>query len=368
MTWSRANSALSARLPILSAHGPRVFLRGVVESGDGTVSAELVAVSAPMRRVLREVERVAALASTVLLQGETGVGKGLLARTLHRRSPRRQLPFVHADCASLAPSVLESELFGHERGAFTGAVGRRIGRCERAGDGTLFLDEIAELDAALQGCLLRVLQDREYERVGSSEPRRFRARIIAATQRDLAADVRAGRFRADLFYRLDVIRIAIPPLRQRREDVPPLCAAALARIAASHGVSAPRLSGAALAELAQHGWPGNVRELENVLERLVVWLPGAPVGPRDVREALGPQGAAYPDDRVRESLSALPSARSDVARAIRESGGNVAAAARRLGVARTTLRRRLAHSDLAASARGGAVPKHEPAQGELFGI
>ncbi len=291
-----------------------------------------------MCRVLRELERVAVLSSTVLLLGETGVGKGLVARTLHGRSPRRQQPFVHADCASLAPSVLESELFGHERGAFTGAVARRIGRLERAGGGTLFLDEIGELDAALQGRLLRVLQDREFERVGSSEPRRFGARIVAATQRDLAADVRAGRFRADLFYRLDVIRIAIPPLRERREDVAPLCRAALARIAVRHGAPAPRLASSALEALARRAWPGNVRELENALERLFVRFPGALVGAGEVGEVLDLHDVPC-EELVRDG----PAERTDIARALRDANGNVAAAARSLGVPRTTLRRRIAH-------------------------
>jgi len=299
---------------------------------------EWVVASAAMRRVASEVERAAALSSTVLLLGETGVGKGLVARTLHGLSPRRELPFVHADCAALAPSVLESELFGHERGAFTGAVARRIGRLERAGGGTLFLDEIGELDSALQGRLLRVLQDREYERVGSSEPRRFGARIVAATQRDLVADVRAGRFRADLFYRLDVIRIAIPPLRERREDVPPLCAALLARIAARHGAPAPQLGADAVAALALRAWPGNVRELENALERLLVRFAGQPVCAADVREVLHPPSARG-DDLVRDA----PEAPADIARALRDARGNVAAAARSLGVPRTTLRRRIAH-------------------------
>jgi two-component system response regulator HydG len=302
------------------------------------IGPEWVAASAAMRRIAGEIDRAAALSSTVLLLGETGVGKGLVARTLHGRSPRRQLPFVHADCASLAPSVLESELFGHERGAFTGAVARRIGRLERAGAGTLFLDEVGELDAALQGRLLRVLQDREYERVGSSEPRRFGARVVAATQRDLASDVRAGRFRADLFYRLDVIRIAIPPLRERREDVPPLCAALLARIAARHGAVAPRLCADAVAALARHAWPGNVRELENALERLFARFPGAPVAADDVRGVLHPCPAL-----CEELVCDAPAALADIARALRDARGNVAAAARTLGVPRTTLRRRIAH-------------------------
>jgi transcriptional regulator with PAS, ATPase and Fis domain len=304
----------------------------------GSIGAEWVVASAAMRRIAGEVERAASLSSTVLLLGETGVGKGLTARTLHGRSPRRQLPFVHADCASLAPSVLESELFGHERGAFTGAVARRIGRLERAGAGTLFLDEVGELDAALQGRLLRVLQDREYERVGSSEPRRFAARVVAATQRDLASDVRAGRFRADLFYRLDVIRIAIPPLRERREDIAPLCAALLARIAVRQSVVAPQLDTSAVDVLVRHAWPGNVRELENTLERLFARAPGARVGADDVRAVL------HACPALREDVVCdVPDARVDIARALREARGNVTAAARSLGVPRTTLRRRIAH-------------------------
>ena len=306
--------------------------------GWALIGAEWVTASAAMRRISCEVERAAALSSTVLLLGETGVGKGLLARTLHVRSPRRELPFVHADCASLAPSVLESELFGHERGAFTGAVARRIGRLERAGAGTLFLDEIGELDAALQGRLLRVLQDREYERVGSSEPRRFGARVVAATQRDLASDVRSGRFRADLFYRLDVIRIAIPPLRERPEDIPPLCTALLARIAARHGATAPRLAGTAVEALTRHAWPGNVRELENALERLIARFPGALVTADQVCEVL------HASPMLGEDLVCdAPAEPADIARALRDARGNVAAAARTLGVPRTTLRRRIAH-------------------------
>jgi transcriptional regulator with PAS, ATPase and Fis domain len=334
-----ASCALGATHDLERAGRAVLFFASGSSRRRGTVICpKLVASSAPMSRVLREVERVAALSSTVLLLGETGVGKGLVARTLHERSPRRQLPFVHADCAALAPSVLESELFGHERGAFTGAVARRIGRLERAGGGTLFLDEIGELDAALQGRLLRVLQDREFERVGSSEPRRFAARIVAATQRDLVGDVRAGRFRADLFYRLDVIRIAIPPLRERRDDIVPLCAALLARIAARHGAMAPQLGEPAFAALAQHAWPGNVRELENALERLIVRFAGARVGAIEVREALELRAASCAD-LVRET----PAVGTEIARALRDANGNVAAAARSLGVSRTTLRRRIAH-------------------------
>ncbi len=313
-----------------------------------------------MQRVMREVERVAPLASTVWISGETGVGKGLVARALHQRSPRERRPFVHVDCAALAPSVLESELFGHERGAFTGAVARRVGRLERAADGTLFLDEIGELALALQARLLRVLQDREFERVGSSTPRRLRARIVVATQRDLRADVAAGRFRADLFYRLDVIRLAIPPLRARPEDLPPLVVTRLARIGARDGLAPPTLDDSALTALAGHHWPGNVRELENVLERLAAHHAGAAVGGAEVRAVLAPSAAAR--DRVCEGAPSGARRLAAWAEALEASGGNVAEAARALGVPRTTLRRHLARigTRSAEPERRRAVHEHQP--------
>jgi two-component system response regulator HydG len=315
-----------------------------------------------MRRVARQIEDAAALSATVLVTGETGVGKGLVARRLHERSPRRRQPFVHADCAALAPSVLESELFGHERGAFTGAVSHRIGRLERAGDGTLFLDEIGELAPSLQGRLLRVLQDRAFERVGSSEPRRRRARIVAATQRDLGALVATGGFRADLFYRLDVLRIDLPPLRDRADDLPGLIERHLGGIARSEHAAPPRLSEAAHALQRAHRWPGNERELENVLERLCAARPGDVAGAAAARAALRTP-LPWPD-RVHDAPPSpdRPDAASVLA-ALRATRGNVAQAARRLGVPRTTLRRRLARigpADSAQSERGSPVDQHQP--------
>jgi len=230
----------------------------------------LIGESPAIQRVRRELFGVSALDSTVLITGETGTGKGLAARLLHEFSPRSRRAFVHADCSGLAGSLIESELFGHERGAFTGAVAPRIGRFEAAAGGTLFLDEIGELSLALQAKLLRVLQDQVYERVGSNRPRVMSARIVAATNSDLESAVSAGLFRRDLFFRLNVIRVEMPPLRDRREDLPGLVQFLIQRIAARLRIGAPAATPALLSELTRHDWPGNVRELMNVLERFLV--------------------------------------------------------------------------------------------------
>ncbi|MEN8158517.1 MAG: sigma 54-interacting transcriptional regulator [Myxococcota bacterium] len=229
----------------------------------------LIGASAAMAAVRRQIERLADLPSTVLIVGETGTGKSLAARALHAAGRRARHPFVHTDCAGLPESLFESELFGHARGAYTGAVGARPGRVERAGEGTLFLDEIGELPLRLQAKLLRLLHERCFERLGSATPRPFRGRIVAATNRDLGAAVRTGRFRRDLWFRLDVLRLELPPLREHLEDLPALAAALLARIATRLGLPCPPLEPHFLADLAAHDWPGNVRELENALER---WL------------------------------------------------------------------------------------------------
>jgi DNA-binding NtrC family response regulator len=277
--------------------------------------------SAAMREVRRQLERLADLPTTVLLLGETGTGKSLVARALHAAGARRARPFVHVDCAGLAEALFESELFGHERGAFTGAVAARVGRAEAACDGTLFLDEIGELSPRLQAKLLRLLQERRFERLGGSVSHRLRARVVAATNLDLDAAVARGAFRRDLAYRLDVARIVLPPLRERREDLPALARALLARTAERLGLPVPADAAAGLTCFATHTWPGNVRELENVLER---WLVGGAVGPARLGEA------------------------EYIARTLAATGGNVARAARRLGLARSTLRGRLRRLDLTA--------------------
>jgi len=235
---------------------------------------ELVGDSPGIEAVRRAVALVAPTAATVLVLGETGTGKELVARSVHAQSPRRERPFVPVSAAALAPGLVASELFGHEAGAFTGAVRQRKGRFEAADGGTLFLDEVGELSADAQVALLRVLQERVVERVGGGEPIPVDVRVVAATHRDLAAEVRAGRFREDLFYRLHVFPITVPPLRVRRADVPALAAYFLRRFAAAHGRSVSSLGPQTLRTLTAHDWPGNVRELANVVERAVILSTG----------------------------------------------------------------------------------------------
>ena len=226
--------------------------------------------SVTIARLRQSLRRVARADATVLLRGETGTGKGLVARLLHDASARASAPFAHVDCAALAPSVIESELFGHERGAFTGADACRAGRLEAAAGGTLFLDEIAELEPRLQAKLLRALQDRAFERVGGTRTLTLQARVVAATHRDLRRMVADGSFRADLYFRLQVFEVTLPPLRERLEDLPVLVARGLAAIAARSGVAPPQCGDPFVEALAVHRWPGNVRELWNLLEPAVV--------------------------------------------------------------------------------------------------
>lgn len=226
--------------------------------------------SPKMQQVFKVVSQVAPSRATILLTGESGTGKELVAAAIHQRSTRHDGPFVKLHCAALAEGLLESELFGHERGAFTGAERRREGRFEAAHGGTLFLDEIGEISPATQVKLLRVLQEHEFERVGGNQTLSVDTRLIAATNRDLKAMVAAGRFREDLFYRLNVINVHLPALRERPSDVPALATHFLRRFASENGKRVDRISDAALARLAGYAWPGNVRELENVVERAVV--------------------------------------------------------------------------------------------------
>jgi transcriptional regulator with GAF, ATPase, and Fis domain len=304
-----------------------------------------------MTRLRAALDRVAASESTLLLRGETGTGKGLAARLVHAASGRSAGPFVHVDCAALAPTVIESELFGHERGAFTGASDTRVGRLEAAARGTLFLDEVGELEPRLQAKLLRVLQERDFERVGGSRTLPMTARVIAATHRDLRRAVSEGGFRADLYFRLQVVEVELPPLRERLEDLRDLVASLLGDLAREMGRAAPVVGESFLAALTGHAWPGNVRELRNLLERLLVRgaagrlertaFDGA-FEPGWLRDTAAPEPVAggYPDERAR------------IADALVATGGNVARAARRLGVARSTLRNRIARHGL-----GHLIPK-----------
>lgn len=243
---------------------------------------EIVGQSAAFHRVLRQVKQVAPTSATVLVQGETGVGKDVIARALHQWSARRECAFIKVLCAALPDTLLESELFGHEHGAFTGAVECQVGRFELADGGTLFLDDICELVLPMQTKLLRVLEDGEFERLGSSQTRRVDVRVIATANQDLTQLVRAGLFRADLYYRLNVFPIYMPPLRERVEDIPVLARAFMERFGQRHGKTIRTLSSATVEHLQGYAWPGNVRELGNVIERSVICTVGDTLEVADV--------------------------------------------------------------------------------------
>jgi len=245
--------------------------RGELNNDDGAaVEDGIVGSSVPLRNALSQVACVAPLDSTVLILGETGTGKELIARAIHKRSSRSAEPFISVSCAAIPHSLIASELFGHEKGAFTGAIQRRQGRFELAQRGTIFLDEVGELPAEMQIALLRVLQEREFERLGSSRPIRANVRVIAATNRNLEAAIEDNTFRADLFYRLDVFPIEVPPLRERIEDIPLLVEHFASRFARQAGKRINKISYRTLTLLQSYDWPGNVRELQNVVERAVI--------------------------------------------------------------------------------------------------
>lgn len=282
--------------------------------------------------VRRAIQQVAATDATVLILGETGTGKELVARALHEQSRRAGAAFAPLNCAALPPGLIATELFGCEVGAFTGAVKRRAGRFEQAHGGTLFLDEVGELALDAQAMLLRALQERTIERVGSNEPVAVDVRLVAATNRALAAEVRAGDFRADLFYRLNVFPIELPPLRERADDIPALAAHFLRHFAQKHRKPATTLSPPALRTLQGHDWPGNVRELQNVVERAVIVAEGAEV-------AINPAwlGAASPVETARTWAE---QEKDRIRAALRAAGGRVygpGGAAHRLGLKPTTL-------------------------------
>jgi two-component system response regulator PilR (NtrC family) len=248
--------------------------------------------SAAIEEVRQLVEKVAPTRTTVLLTGESGTGKEVVARAIHHRGPRADQPFVAINCGAIPEGLIESEFFGHQKGAFTGASEARPGLFEVAGSGTLFLDEVGELPQPLQVKLLRALQERRIRRVGGTSDIAIAARIMAATNRDLAGEVKAGRFREDLFYRLNVIQIRLPPLRERREDLPEFCRHFVARFAADLGRVAPALSPEAARLLEAHPWPGNLRELANVLERAVTLATGEVLGPEALPSSLRAPGAS----------------------------------------------------------------------------
>jgi two-component system, NtrC family, response regulator AtoC len=304
---------------------------------------ELVARSEAMREALRLAGRVAATDANVLVTGESGTGKDALALFVHAMSPRALAPFVKIDCAALPAELLEAELFGFERGAFTGATAAKPGRLEAAHKGTLVLDEIAHLSRDAQAKLLRVIERREFERLGGRRTVRVDARLVALTNVDLDDAVRRRAFREDLFYRLNVVRIHVPPLRERREDVEPLALKFLAAYAAKHGRAAGRFGRAALAALGAYDFPGNVRELANVVERAVIVAEGGEVGAGDLPDAV--RGAATSPRGRRARRPTLAELEDDYIREVlADARGNKSEAARVLGISRKNLYERLARS------------------------
>ena len=251
--------------------------------------SNIIGKSAPMQRVYELIEKVAPAKATVLISGESGTGKELIARAIHFNSPRRDLPFITVNCGALPETLLESELFGHEKGSFSGAISQRKGRFELAHEGTLFLDEITEMSPPLQVKLLRVLQEMEFERVGGSTTLRVDVRVVAASNRNLKEEVAAGRFRSDLFYRLNVVHVQMPPLRDRPDDIPLLVSHFLSKYGKGAGKSKISIDSDALRSLMDYQWPGNVRELENAIERAVILASGDRIQLRDV-----PAEIAYP--------------------------------------------------------------------------
>jgi two-component system response regulator AtoC len=304
--------------------------------GAQAVSPHIVAESAAMRAALDVLARVAPHRTTVLITGPSGSGKEVLARELHRLSPRAARPFVAVNCAAIPETLLESELFGHVRGAFTGAVADRRGLFEEAADGTLFLDEIGELPTGLQAKLLRVLQDGEVRRVGETVSRRVDTRVVAATARDLEAAVAEGRFREDLFYRLNVVGIRLVPLAHRPEDLPPLLRQVLAAHAARLRVAVPVVEPDAMRLLLDYAWPGNVRELENVLERALVLAGEGPVTvatlPPALRQAPAVAASPAPEDVLSLKARSGAAEAGVIREALRRSNGNRRAAAALLGI------------------------------------
>ena len=306
---------------------------------------QIIGRSPALRSVLAQVERVAPTDSTVLILGETGTGKELIARAIHNISPRRGCPFVKLNCAAIPCDLLESEIFGHEKGAFTGALAQKIGRFEMADTGTLFFDEIGDIPLVSQPKLLRVLQEQEFERLGGGRTHRVNVRMVAATHRDLPEMISRNEFRSDLFYRLNIFPVLLPPLRERREDIPQLVSHFVEIFALRMGKQIHRIPGETLDALIAYPWPGNVRELQNLVERAVILSSdGVLPNPLLTSQDAVPNFLTTPDDNA---VTAIPahgtlkdSERALILRRLHEAGwvvGGPAGAAARLGLKRTTL-------------------------------
>jgi DNA-binding NtrC family response regulator len=304
----------------------------------------IIGESPVMRELLETVKQVAPTRTTVLIRGESGTGKELIAKALHQLSPRARAPLVSVHCAALPATLLESELFGHEKGAFTGAFERRIGRVEQAQGGTLFLDEIGEIDATIQIKLLRFLGERTFERVGSSKTLTADVRLITATNKNLAELVKAGKFREDLYYRLRVVELVLPPLRERRSDIPLLAHAFLKEFARENQRDVKDFTADALEALVRYDWPGNVRELRSAIEHAVAFCRTDRVDKKDLPAEVREPGAAVltlGTPLADQNLTVQEAEKQLIIRALKESDGNRTLAARKIGISRRTLHRKL---------------------------
>jgi DNA-binding NtrC family response regulator len=330
-------------------NGPAWLYDGELRRG-GTLRLEpppvsrtsLIGRSPAMQEMMQLVARVAPTRATVLIHGETGTGKELVARAVHETSGRHSRPFVPINCSALPESLLESELFGHTKGSFTGAIANKRGLFEEAAGGTLFLDELSTIPHSVQVKLLRVLQERRFYRIGGTQPVSVDFRLVAATNLDLAEEVRAGRFREDLFYRLNVFPVRVPPLRERRSDIPLLVEHFRLRFASDIGVAAPDVSAETLARLSLYGWPGNVRELENLVERAVILSAGGtdiPFDPPDAAPAAAEVRLA--DVALREGWSMARLEQHYILAMLEQANGHRGRAADLLGIDRRTLYRKL---------------------------
>jgi two-component system, NtrC family, response regulator AtoC len=336
-------------------------------AGSGDTLSLIAGASPSMREVVEVIRRVADTPSTVLVTGESGTGKELVATALHEGSGRRDKPFIKINCAAIPRELMEAELFGHEKGAFTGAVSSKPGRFELADGGTLFLDEIGEIPPEMQVKLLRALQESEFERVGGIKTLRVDVRLIAATNRDLLKEIADGRFREDLYYRLAVVPIRLPPLRERRADIPSLSEHFVAKYNRRLGRTVQTVAPDAMALLQAYAWPGNIRELENVMERTLLFTDGEAIGADDLPEPVRPRSSAGPaggaeilsapgdgptetsmKDIVRQAAQALE--RDLIARALETTGGNVTQATRHLKISRKSLQLKMKELGLRESA------------------
>jgi DNA-binding NtrC family response regulator len=305
--------------------------------------------SEPMQEIFATIERVAPTRATVLLAGESGVGKDLIARAIHFHSPRRDRPLVKINCSSIPENLMESELFGYEKGAFTGAVGTKPGKFEQADTGTVFLDEIGDVPGPIQVKLLRILQEREFERLGSNTTRHTDVRVIAATNQDLRAALEQGTFRQDLYYRLNVVPLNIPPLRERKQDIPSLANHFIQKLAPDSGSEVESITSAAMDKLMGYHWPGNVRELENVIERSLVLCGGKELDAGDIKLESAPRPGAQSETHFLPEGMSLDQYEQELIReALRRADGNKSQAARLLGLTRNALRYRLTQMGLEA--------------------